>query len=329
MEPYFRADRIFTELTPDALNDLALQLFRFQFDKLKIYGDYCHHLGINPKHVVRVEQIPFIPISFFTSHKIITDGLDELLVFMSSGTTGMTRSLHYVHNPDWYIKSFTKGFNHFYGSPDQYCLLGLLPSYLEQGNSSLVYMVDQLMRQGGHPQNGFFLYDFDTLQSVLKQCQANAQKTMLIGVSYALLDFVEKHPLRFNDLIVVETGGMKGRRKEMVREELHSLLSGGFGVDNIHSEYGMTELLSQAYSAGEGKFRTPPWMKILIRDMNDPRGYMENGRIGGINVIDLANVYSCAFIATQDIGKMNNDGSFEVLGRFDNSDIRGCNLMIE
>lgn len=329
MKPYFGADHIFTDLDDEAFHALALQLFRFQFDNVKIYGDYCHYLGVNPKHIVRLEQIPFLPVTFFTRHKVITDGLEELLVFMSSGTTGTERSRHYVHDTEWYIKSFTNGFTRFYGSPDQYCLLGLLPSYLEQGNSSLVYMVDHLMRQSGHPDSGFFLHDLRNLQSVLKRCQANAQKTMLFGVSYALLDFAEQHPMSFSELVVVETGGMKGRRKEMIREELHSTLCMGFGVGSIHSEYGMTELMSQAYSAGEGKFRTPPWMKILIRDMNDPRGYMENGRSGGINVIDLANVYSCAFIATQDIGKMNNDGSFEVLGRFDNSDIRGCNLMIE
>lgn len=308
-------------------NKLALSIYNFQRLHIPVYAEFVEHLGTRqePKHYT---EIPFLPIDFFKKHTIVPQNAREEIVFSSSGTTGQSTSKHIVTNVGLYRQSYTKGFCEFYGDVENYCILALLPNYLERAGSSLIYMVEDLIEQSGHPESGFLLYNHEELYQKLQQLKAVQQKTILIGVTYALLDFVEKYSLDFPELIVMETGGMKGKRKEMIREELHQLLCQGFGVGSIHSEYGMTELLSQAYSKGKGIFECPPWMKILTRDINDPLSILETHKTGGINVIDLANLNSCAFIATQDLGKKLHDNKFEILGRFDNSDIRGCNLLV-
>jgi len=267
-------------------------------------------------------------LSFLNRTPIISSIDPVEVTFTSSGTTGITTSSHFVTDVGWYAESFRSAFRLFYGDIEKYCILALLPSYLEREGSSLIYMADDLIKQSNNPDSGFFLYNHDELYHQLKKQQSGQKPTLLIGVTFALLDFIEHYKLNFPELIVMETGGMKGRRKEMIREELHTTLCNGFGVDAIHSEYGMTELLSQAYSKGNGIFNCPPWMKIIARDTNDPMSLLNDDKAGGINVIDLANINSCSFIATQDLGKVYADNSFEVLGRFDNSDIRGCNLLI-
>lgn len=308
-------------------NELALAIFKHQSQHNSIYKKYLSLIGT--KNVQSIEDIPFMPIQFFKTHEVIEDNFQTKKKFMSSATTGIQRSVHHIADLNIYNQSFTKSFNIFYGNPKDYVFLALLPSYLQQGDSSLIYMVDGLMKLSGDVNNKFYNQDIEQLAKDLQSLQKSNKKIFLIGVTYALLDLAEKHPMKFNNnTLVLETGGMKGRRKEMVREELHKTLTNAFGIDKIHSEYGMTELLSQAYSKGDGKFQTPPWMKILIRDVNDPLSYIDEEKTGGINVIDLANIYSCSFIATQDLGKIKEDGSFEVLGRFDNSDVRGCNLLV-
>ena len=272
--------------------------------------------------------MPFLPIEFFKSQRVVSNNHDVQVIFTSSGTTGITTSSHNVTDVSWYEASFRKAFELFYGDIKDYTVLALLPSYLEREGSSLIYMADDLIKQSQNPDSGFFLYNHEELYKQLIKQQHNNKPTLLIGVTFALLDFVENYSLNFSELIVMETGGMKGRRKEMIREELHEQLRKGFGVAAIHSEYGMTELLSQAYSKGDGIFNCPPWMRIITRDTNDPITLIKDNKAGGINIIDLANVNSCSFIATQDLGKVYADGSFEVLGRFDNADIRGCNLLI-
>ncbi|MBN8697601.1 MAG: acyl transferase [Bacteroidetes bacterium] len=313
---------------------MTLDIFRYQAENNIVYKQYLQSLRISIDSIDQIEKIPFIPVEFFKSFEVITGSiLDEhqSKLFTSSGTTGQITSKHYVKDVSIYEKSFTKAFELFYGNIHEYCILALLPSYLEREGSSLVYMADDLITKSKHHESGFYLHNYDELILTLQNLQDKKQKTLLLGVTYALLDVVEQFPLfrGENNLIVMETGGMKGKRKEMIREELHAVLCEGFGVNAIHSEYGMTELLSQAYSKGNGVFNCPPWMKILIRDTNDPFSYLPHGRTGGINVIDLANINSCSFIATQDLGKTNPNTSFEVLGRFDNSDIRGCNLLVQ
>ncbi len=306
----------------------ALQVFNYQARNCKVYSEFISGLNIDTAAVQRIDQIPFLPIEFFKSQEVVSSDAATEVIFSSSGTTGMITSRHLVTDVNWYTQSFRNAFKLFYGDVAGYVVLALLPSYLEREGSSLIYMADDLIKQSGNPDSGFYLYNHQELYNQLKK-QKEAQKpTLLIGVTFALLDFVEQYQIEFPELIVMETGGMKGRRKEMIREELHQQLCAGFGVKAIHSEYGMTELLSQAYSKGEGVFYCPPWMKILTRDTNDPLDILENNKTGGINVIDLANINSCSFIATQDLGKIYDDGSFEVLGRFDNSDIRGCNLLV-
>lgn len=255
---------------------------------------------------------------------------DAKLVFKSSGTTGTETSRHLIKDPDIYQKSFLKGFERIFGEPSQYVILALLPSYLERKDSSLVYMADFLIKKSQNPISGFYLNNYNDLQQKLRSIRSSSKrkKVILLGVSFALLDMARDFPVHFPELIIIETGGMKGRREEMIREELHEKIKEGFGVGQVYSEYGMTELLSQAYSTGEGLYSSPPWMKVLIRDTNDPLTLLSPGRSGGINIIDLANIDSCPFVATQDLGKVRKDGKFEVLGRFDNSDIRGCNLMV-
>jgi len=320
--------QVFSIQTNVQFSVTALEVFQHQAKNCVVYREFIHGLNIDAQTISTIEQIPFLPIEFFKSHAILSAATRADVVFTSSGTTGMVTSSHFVNDVSWYIDSFRKAFGLFYGEINNYTILALLPAYLEREGSSLIYMADDLIRQSGSPDSGFFLYDHDKLYQQLKK-QRDAQKpTILIGVTFALLDFIENYMLDFPELIVMETGGMKGRRKEMIREELHDQLCCGFGVSAIHSEYGMTELLSQAYSKGEGIFNCPPWMKIIPRDTNDPMTLVDSGRVGGINVIDLANINSCSFIATQDLGKVYANNSFEVLGRFDNSDIRGCNLLI-
>lgn len=319
----------FTIANEQALNKIALDTFRYQALHCAVYKSFINHLHINPENIVRVEDIPFLPISFFKSHEVMSTDLSPEIVFSSSGTTGMLQSKHFVSDINMYEQSFNGAFELFYGKIESTCLLALLPSYLERDGSSLIYMVDALLQQSKHPESGYFLHNHSELFEKLKKLQAEGQKVLLIGVTYALLDFIDQYQLDFPELIVMETGGMKGKRKEMVREELHQVLMKGFGVHSIHSEYGMTELLSQAYSPGEGIFNCPPWMKVLLRDTNDPLTLISGKHTGGINIIDLANINSCSFIATQDLGRVYEDGSFEVLGRFDNADIRGCNLLVQ
>jgi hypothetical protein len=319
---------IFNIQSEEAFNDACLDAFKLQSQTIKIYKEFILALGVKPENVKHYTQIPFLPVEFFKSHQIIEDQAFADIEFTSSGTTGSQTSKHFVQDISIYENSYLKGFEHFYGPITEICILALLPNYLERSGSSLIYMFEDLIKKTKHLKSGFFLYNHDELSETLIELKKKKQKTMLIGVTYALLDFVEKHQIEFPELIVMETGGMKGQRKEMVREELHQTLCKGFGVNRIHSEYGMTELLSQGYSKGDGVFNCPAWMKVLIRDTNDPLTLLSQQKTGGINVIDLANIHSCSFVATQDLGRSNIDGSFEILGRFDNSDIRGCNLMI-
>ena len=318
---------IFNLQSPSEFNEIALSLFRYQYKNNKIYKNFVDALGVSESKVYHPEQIPFLPVSFFKTHKIITGDFMEEVVFESSGTTGMVTSKHYVVDADLYEQSFTKGLELFYGDLSQYVVFALLPSYLERGNSSLVYMVERILLKTNRKMGGFFLNDLEALQLQLLEAQRLGLKIILFGVTFALLDMAENFPLSIPEAIIFETGGMKGRRKELTRMELHEQLCKGFGVDKIHSEYGMTELLSQAWSKGDGIFKCPPWMKIMIADTNDPLSYLETGHTGGINIIDLANFHSCSFISTQDLGRVFEDGTFEVLGRFDNSDIRGCSLL--
>lgn len=313
---------------PADFQQVALAVFHHQVAHNEVYSTYCHHLGVEPAGVTEIEQIPFLPISFFRTHRIISRGLEAKLIFESSGTTSEKPSRHYVAEPGIYQESFSVAFRQVYGTPEAYCILALLPAYLERAHSSLVYMADHLIRQSKDPLSGFYLDRYDMLHETMKQLRANGRKTLLLGVTFALLDLAAQYPLEFPELILLETGGMKGRRREMVRAEVHHILSNAFSVMQVHSEYGMTELLSQAYSTGKGLFKPPPWMRVLVRDVNDPLRLIGTGKTGGISIIDLANIHSCAFIATQDLGKVYPDGAFEVLGRFDHSDVRGCNLMV-
>ncbi|WP_219226656.1 acyl transferase [Pedobacter antarcticus] len=322
-------DSIFSISGSDQFEQTALEIFRLQAKNCSPYAQFIQNLGVSPEKIDSLDQIPYLPISFFKTHKIVSTTIDPVRIFTSSGTTGQQQSRHYVTDLTLYEKSFNLAFDQFYGNPGNFCILALLPSYLEREGSSLIYMVDSLLSQSKHPASGYFLHNHQELYEQLSALKSAGQQTILIGVTYALLDFLEKYQLDFPELIIMETGGMKGKRKEMVREELHTVLKQGFGVPAIHSEYGMTELLSQAYSLGEGIFECPQWMKIVLRDTNDPLSLVHGNQTGGINVIDLANINSCAFIATQDLGRVYSDGTFEVLGRFDNADIRGCNLLVQ
>ena len=306
----------------------ALEIFKFQFENNLVYRSFCDLLCKHPSEIKDLKDIPFLPIDFFKSHEIKISSKKTSKIFTSSGTTGSNLSKHYVTNLDLYEKSFINCFKVFYGDINDYTILGLLPSYLERNNSSLVYMVNKMIEQSKFPESRFYLDEIDKLKETILNLEKEKRKTILIGVSYALLDLVEYHKFNLKHTIIMETGGMKGKRKELIKSELHKLLKNGFGVNNIHSEYGMTELLSQAYSKKNGLFSTPPWMKILIRDTEDPQSILPLAKTGGINIIDLANINSCPFIATMDLGKLHEDGQFEVLGRFDQSDIRGCNLMV-
>ncbi|WP_375325613.1 acyl transferase [Flagellimonas sp. GZD32] len=324
----FNTQQIFAISDDSEFESVALKVFEFQYQNNSVYRNYANHLKSTPDKVKEVGQIPFLPIQFFKSHTIISTKKETEVIFESSGTTQSTTSKHLVPHVKIYEESFLKGFELFYGPVEDYCILALLPAYLERQGSSLVYMVDDLVKRSKHPSSGFYLNNLQELHEKLMELEQKGTKTLLIGVSFALLDLAEKFPMPLKHTTIMETGGMKGRRKELIRAELHQILTDAFKVPNIHSEYGMTELLSQAYSKGHGVFETPPWMKILTRDTEDPLTLLNNGKTGGVNIIDLANVYSCSFIATQDLGKIHPDNNIEILGRFDNSDIRGCNLMV-
>jgi len=322
-------DKIFS-VTESGFSQLALDIFHFQYEANSVYNSYVNALGKTPSDVDEIEKIPFLPISFFKTDEIKTGKFNAEVIFKSSGTTQTINSQHHVKDASIYTKSFTTAFKKIYGEPQEWSVLGLLPSYLEKGNSSLVYMVDDLIKQSRHPQSGFYLYDLDKLKETLLSLEKSNQKSLLIGVTYALLDFAEKFPVTLKNAIIMETGGMKGRREELTRMEVHDQLKKAFGKTEIHSEYGMTELLSQAYAKKEGRFECPPWMKVLIRDDEDPLTVQHSASgvvSGAINIIDLANVYSCSFISTDDVGKLYPDKSFEVLGRMDGSDLRGCSLL--
>lgn len=323
-----RKEDIFNISNEKEFNECALEVFRFQFENNPVYRSFCDLLLRHPSDVKTFQDIPFLPIQFFKSHQVILKGKTPEKTFFSSGTTKTGRSKHLVSDLMIYEESFIKCFEHFYGEINKLTILGLLPSYIEQGDSSLVYMVDELIRRSESPESGFYLNNSEKIVEAIQKIENLKKKYLVIGVSYALLDLVESRQFNLNSGIIMETGGMKGRRKEMIRTELHETLSTGFGVNSIHSEYGMTELLSQAYSQGNGIFKCPAWMKVIIRSVQDPLSLMPEQKTGGVNIIDLANINSCSFIATQDLGKVAKSGDFEILGRFDSADIRGCNLMV-
>ena len=319
---------IFAIASKKEFEKITLKVFRFQYENNKIYNSFCNYLGKSPSNVKQISDIPFLPIQFFKSEKIVSSTNEPKVVFTSSGTTGIITSKHFVTDVLVYENSYNKAFALFYGNIENYCVLALLPSYLEREGSSLIYMVEDLIKSSSHKDSGFYLNNLEQLSNKIIELENQDQNIILIGVTYALLDLIEYKKFQLKNTIIMETGGMKGKRKEIIREELHQTLCDGFGVNAIHSEYGMTELLSQAYSLGNGIFECPIWMDVLIRDTEDALSYVEVGKTGGINVIDLANINSCSFIATQDLGKKYENKTFEVLGRFDNSDIRGCNLMV-
>lgn len=319
---------IFNIKTQAEFENLALQVFKFQFENNRIYRSFCDLLYKHPSDVKTIKDIPFLPIQFFKTRKVLSTDTPIKTTFLSSGTTGNKTSKHHVTDLEIYKQSFTKAFQNFYGNIKDYVILALLPSYLEREGSSLIYMVNNLIKQSNYSESGFYLDNILELKNTLVKLDSEGKKVILIGVSFALLDLVEAYTFNLKNTIIMETGGMKGRRKELVRDELHNKLKNGFGVSTIHSEYGMTELLSQAYSKENGIFNCPPWMQVLTRDTEDALTINSYEKAGGINIIDLANINSCAFIATQDLGRKNKNNSFEIIGRFDNSDIRGCNLMV-
>jgi phenylacetate-coenzyme A ligase PaaK-like adenylate-forming protein len=322
--------RIFNIKSSNDFREISLQIFNYQFNNNTVYHDFIISLGKNPSEIRTPVDIPFLPVEFFRNHRIVTGNLPVEMIFESSGTTGFTPGKHFINDLSLYEESFLKSFRLFYGEPEKFLITALLPSYTERRGSSLVYMADYLIRRSRHPESGFYKDNFEDLIPVFKKARERNERILLLGVSFALIDLAENCSPDLSGVIVMETGGMKGRRKELTRYELHAVLREKLNITSVHSEYGMTELLSQAYSKEEGIFYCPPWMKIVIRDPMDPLTIInESDQTGGINIIDLANINSCSFIATGDLGKVHNDGGFEVLGRFDNSDIRGCNLLVE
>ena len=314
-------------LTPADFEACALEVFRYQQLHCAIYRDFIRAAGRDMPEVTTILDIPFLPISFFKTHQVVSGNFQPQAVFESSGTTAMQSSKHLVKDIAVYRESFLSGFRQFYGAPQEYVFLCLLPSYIERGNSSLVYMADELIRQSGNPESGFYLNEWPRLAAILKGLKKKQQKTILLGVTFALLDFAEQYPMDLSGIIVMETGGMKGRREEWTRDQVHNFLKEKWNLQGVHSEYGMTELLSQAYSKGDGTYWPANSMKVLVRDENDPFELRTSGS-GCLNVIDLANVHSCSFIATDDIAKIADNGGFEVMGRLDHSALRGCSLMV-
>ena len=320
------ADKIFN-VDDKNFEQIAFEVFQFQYINNNIYKSYCDLLKKTPSNIRDISSIPFLPISFFKSHSVMcTKKYDK--VFHSSGTTNENLSKHYVSDIQIYEQSFLKNFIDNYGDPKDYVILGLLPNYMQNENSSLIYMVNNLIELSESNDSGFFLKEYDFIVEKMKSLTKENKKIILIGVSYALLDLTESKNLNFENTIIIETGGMKGRRREMIKKELHETLKERTGLKKIHSEYGMTELLSQAYSKSDGIFSCPNWMKVFIRDINDPDFLYSNNKSGGINIIDLANINSCSFIATEDMGSLHKNGSFEIMGRIDHSDTRGCNLLV-
>ncbi len=322
-------ERVFRVDGPEAFNALALDLFQLHAARNPVVAAYLGALGLAPTAIRTVDRIPCLPIGFFRSQRVLLEGLELAVSFTSSGTTGSATSTHHLPWPEHYERSFTASFSAVYGDPSTWRILALLPAYLERPGSSLVYMAGKLITASGDPLSGFYLNNLESLADTLQRSEREGRRTLLLGVTFALLDLAERFPMPLRHTTIMETGGMKGRRPEIVREELHGILKRAFNAPAIHSEYGMTELLSQAWSTGDGIYRCPPWMQVRIREVNDPFATVPMGRTGGIDVIDLANIASCPFISTQDLGRMHADGSFEVLGRFDNSDARGCNLLLE
>ena len=321
-------NRIFEIGSEEEFNLLALEVFQYQYQNTPVYREFCDLLKRGPAEVNKIEEIPFLPIELFKFKKILPKNLETEFFFSSSGTTDSQVSRHYIADLELYRKSYSTTFERFYGKADNYCILALLPSYLERKDSSLVFMVDDLISKSNYSLSGFYLNEYLELANLLQKLNSEDTPVILIGVSFALLDMACEYPLSLPNTTVIETGGMKGRRKEIIRAELHQQLIDAWGIKSVHSEYGMTELLSQAYAQNAGIFHCPPWMRVLIRDTEDPLKYLDANKTGGINIIDLANIYSCSFIATQDLGKQQKEGGFEVLGRFDHSDVRGCNLMV-
>ncbi|MGM5629969.1 acyl transferase [Apibacter raozihei] len=320
---------IFTINSEEEFNNAAVSIFNYQYTNVYVYKRFVDFLKIDSNKIKHYTEIPFLPVEFFKKHKILDNNINsDVFYFQSSGTTSENLSKHFIGDAKIYQKSILESFKIFFGEPSEYIYLGLLPSYLEKKNSSLIYMVDFLMKQSSKKENGYFLYNFEDLNSLIKKLESKNQKIILFGVSYALLDFANMFPQNLKNTYVIETGGMKGRKEEITKDELLKELQNAFNTQNIFSEYSMTELLSQAYSLGENVYKCPPWMKILIRDAEDPFAYETNGKTGGINIIDLANYHSCSFISTQDLGKLTVSDSFQVLGRMDNSDIRGCSLLL-
>ena len=321
-------DKIFRISGLQEFNDSAVKIFQYQYKNNPVYEKFIRHLRVDTGLIRQYTDIPFLPIEFFKSHRVQSGDFIPAADFSSSGTTGAFASHHFVRDLNIYEMSFLKSFRLFYGDPEDIVILALLPSYLERKGSSLVYMADRLIKISKQPESGFYLDDYGKLSGLLMELRTNQRKVILLGVTFALLDLADRFPVEFPELIIMETGGMKGRRKELTKAEVHEKLKKTFAVPCIHTEYKMTELLSQAYSGGDGTFYCPPWMKVLIRDVNDPLTLLPHGKAGGINIIDLANLHSCSFLATQDLGRTHADGSFEILGRFDHSDVRGCNLMV-
>lgn len=319
------ADKVFGITNEESFTKIALAVFGFQYLANPVYKAFCDAVNRRPQNVWSLDRIPFLPVRFFKTKDVVSGSVVPQIVFKSSGTTGSAASRHLVKDLGLYERSFLQCFQHFFGPVEEWCVLGLLPSYLERGDSSLVYMVNRLIKLSGHPANGFYLYDHERLKETLKELESAGQKTILFGVSFALLDFAEAYPMLLKHTVIIETGGMKGRKKEITKDELYARLRQAFSLAEIHSEYGMTELLSQGYAVN-GRYKTPPWMRVLLREETDPFSFSETS--GAINVIDLANLYSCSFIATDDRGRFHSDGSFEVLGRLDNSDVRGCSQMV-
>lgn len=319
-------EKIFSIRSEKDFETVALEVFAYQLEHCEVYRTFVESL--NRQHVTSLEEIPFLPISFFKTHHVMSDAFEtEEIIFNSSGTTGMERSAHFIAKTSLYKRSFSAIYRQFIGEPKDHVILALLPNYVEQGSSSLVFMVQELIAQTGNPLSGFVLNQPEIVVKSYTEAVKARKKVVIFGVSYALLDLAEQH-LDLSQALIIETGGMKGRRKELTKEELHQELIDGLNVSFVSSEYGMTELLSQAYSDKNGFFETPNWMKVLCRDVNDPLSYVPHGKSGGLNIIDLANLYSCSFISTQDLGKSNENG-FQILGRFDLADLRGCNLMVE
>ncbi len=324
------SDRIFNIRDESDFWETALGIYKYQYEKNTVYQNFINSLSKDDPKIITTFDIPFLPVEFFRNHKILTGDIPVEITFESSGTTGVTPGKHYVNDLSLYEESFLNSFRIFYGEPEEFLIAALLPSYTERKGSSLVYMADNLIRKSRNRLSGFYKDNIEELLLAIKETKQKNGRILLLGVSFALLDLAEKISPDLSGVIVMETGGMKGRRKEITRQELHTILKDKLNVHSIHSEYGMTELLSQAYSKGDGIFYCPPWMKIMIRDPQDPLTlYSEAGLTGGINIIDLANINSCSFVATGDLGKLHEDGGFEVLGRIDNSDIRGCNLLVE